>query len=174
MIAKGIHKSAVIDVLGRAEIPETLIMEPCSVIYVGADAWLELGINNIMYPHSSIRIDIGWLKTGAEVSFGPGVHIYEPRAGVEIGNYCMIGAGSMICGVNHGMASRDIPMRHQKPEALPIVLEDDVWLGMGVILLPGVRIGKGSVIGAGSIVRKDVPPLSIVSGEQVWPGFRDR
>jgi len=174
MIAKGIHSSAVVDVLGRAELPETTIMEPCSVIYIGSDAWIELGEKNILYPHCSIRIDIGWLKTGVEVSFGPGVHIYEPRAGLEIGNYCMIGAGSMLCGVNHGMMRSDIPMRFQDPVIAPIVLEDDVWLGMGVAVLPGVRIGKGSVIGAGTVIRKDVPPFSIVAGDQVWPGYRDR
>lgn len=169
MIAKGIHKSAVIDVLGRAEIPETTIMEPCSVIYIGANAWLELGDKNILYPGSSIRIDTGWMKTGVEVSFGPGVHVYEPRAGVEIGDYCMIGAGTLICGVSHGMAERGIPMRHQKQVIEKVVLEDDVWIGMGVIILPGVRIGKGAVIGAGSVVTKDVPPFSVGSGVPFRP-----
>lgn len=169
MIAKGIHASAVIDVLGRAEIPETTIMEPCSVIYIGPNAWLELGDKNIMYPNSSIRIDAGWLKTGVEVSFGPGVHVYEPRAGVEIGDYCMIGAGTMICGVSHGMTERGIPMRHQKPVIEKIIIEDDVWIGMGVIILPGVRIGKGAVIGAGSVVTKDVPPFAVGSGVPYRP-----
>ena len=164
MIAKGIHRSAVVDVLGKAKIPATTIMEPCSVIYVGANGSLELGEKNILYPNSSIRIDVGSLKTGVEVSFGPGVQIYEPRAGIEIGDFCMIGAGSMICGVSHGMSAVAKPMRHQEPIIEPIVIEDDVWLGMGVIVLPGVRIGKGSVIGAGSVVTRDVPPHSVGSG----------
>jgi len=169
MIEKSIHKSAVIDVLGRAEIPPTTIMEPCSVIYIGPNAWIVLGDNNIMYPNSSIRIDKGWMKTGVEVSFGPGVQIYEPRAGLEIGDYCMIGAGTLICGVNHGIADPEIPMRHQQPVGEIIIIEDDVWIGMGVVILPGIRIGKGAVIGAGSVATKDVPPLSVGSGVPFSP-----
>jgi acetyltransferase-like isoleucine patch superfamily enzyme len=45
-----------------------------------------------------------------------------------------------------------------------VVIEDDVWLGYNVIVLPGVTIGKGSVIGAGSVVSKDIPPYSIAIG----------
>jgi len=169
MISKGIHKSAVIDVLGRGVIPETTIMEPCSVIYIGPNAEVVLGEKNILYPNSSIRIDQGWLKTGVEVSFGPGVHVYEPRAGIEIGDYCMIAAGTLICGVNHGMTELGIPMRHQKAVVEKIIIEDDVSIGMGVIILPGVRIGKGAVIGAGSVVTSDVPPYSIGFGVPFRP-----
>jgi maltose O-acetyltransferase len=49
-------------------------------------------------------------------------------------------------------------------EDRPIVVEDDVWFGAAVIVLPGVRVGHGSVIGAGSIVTKDVPPFACVAG----------
>lgn len=45
-----------------------------------------------------------------------------------------------------------------------ITIDDDAWIGTGSIILPGVKIGKGSVIGAGSIVTKDVPPWSVVAG----------
>lgn len=48
--------------------------------------------------------------------------------------------------------------------ALPVVIEDDVWIGSGVIVLPGVTIGKGSVIGVGSIVTKDIPANVIAVG----------
>jgi maltose O-acetyltransferase len=55
-------------------------------------------------------------------------------------------------------------MREQPANPLPVVLEDDVWLGMGVIVLPGVRIGRGAIIGAGAVVTKDVPPYAIAHG----------
>ena len=45
-----------------------------------------------------------------------------------------------------------------------IIIEDDVWLGSRVIVLPGVTIGKGSIIGAGTVLTKSVPPYSIVAG----------
>jgi len=76
----------------------------------------------------------------------------------------MIGAGTLICGVNHGMTNREVPMRHQKAVVEKIVIEDDVSIGMGVIILPGVRIGKGAIIGAGSVVTKDVSPLTVGYG----------
>ena len=46
----------------------------------------------------------------------------------------------------------------------PIVIEDDVWIGRRVIILPGVTIGRGSVIGAGAVVAKDIPPYSVAVG----------
>lgn len=52
--------------------------------------------------------------------------------------------------------------------ALPINICDDVWIGTGVIILPGVTIGKGSIIGAGCVISKDIPPYSVVSvSEQI-------
>ena len=164
MIRRGIHPSATLDVIGAATIPESTVLEPQSVIFVGPDGSLTLGERNILYPHCSIRIDKGWMRTGMEVSFGPGVMIYEPRAGLEIGDHCMIAAGTAICGVEHGAERLDVPMRHQPPKAAKIVIENDVWIGMRVVIGPGVRIGAHSIIGAGSVVLRDVPPKSIAWG----------
>lgn len=50
-------------------------------------------------------------------------------------------------------------------ERAPIVIEDDAWLGTGVIVMPGVRIGRGAIVGALSVVTRDVPPLHIVAGQ---------
>ncbi|MFL5402033.1 MAG: acyltransferase [Gemmatimonadales bacterium] len=47
----------------------------------------------------------------------------------------------------------------------PIVIEDDAWLGAGCVILPGVRIGRGAVVGANSVVQQDVAPLHIVVGQ---------
>ena len=49
--------------------------------------------------------------------------------------------------------------------SLPIVIEPDVWLGAGVVVLPGVTIGRGAVVGANSVVSQDVPPLHVVAGQ---------
>jgi acetyltransferase-like isoleucine patch superfamily enzyme len=50
-------------------------------------------------------------------------------------------------------------------ERAPIVIEDDAWLGTGVVVMPGVRIGRGAIVGALSVVTRDVPPLHIVAGQ---------
>ncbi len=164
MIRKGIHSSAVVESLGTASIPESTIIEPLAVVFVGERGRLSLGEMNTIYPGATIRIDQGWMETGREVSFGSGCHIYEPRAGLSIGDHCMIGGGVLICGVNHGYAIRGVPMREQPVEAAPIVIGQDVWIGMGAIILPGVTLGDGSIVGAGSVVTSDVSSGAVVSG----------
>lgn len=164
MIRKGIHPSAIVEHHGTALIPESTIIEPLAVIFIGERGKLQLGEMNIIYPGATIRIDQGWMETGKDVSFGSGCHIYEPRAGLAIGDHCMIGGGVLICGVNHGYATREVPMRQQPSEAAPIVIGQDVWIGMGAIILPGVTLGDGSIIGAGAVVTSDVPPGVVVSG----------
>lgn len=84
---------------------------------------------------------------------------------VSIGNDVMMGPECMMYTVNHGMERTDVPMWRQnftKPK--PIVIEDDVWIGSRVIILPGVHVGKGSVIGAGAVVTKSIEPYSVVGG----------
>lgn len=84
---------------------------------------------------------------------------------VSIGNDVMMGPDCMMYTVNHGMERIDVPMWQQnftKPK--PIVIEDDVWIGSRVIILPGVHVGKGSVIGAGAVVTKSIEPYSVVGG----------
>lgn len=164
MIRAGIHSSVVIDFTGRLVLPQSTIIEPLSVIYGGAEASLSLGERNIIYPSCVIRIERGHMVTGDDVSFGPACQIYEPRGGLEIGNHCMIGGGTMISGVNHGHAKTDVPMRNQQSVVQPVIIGDDVWIGMGVILLPGVTIGAGSIIAAGAVVTKSIPPYSVAMG----------
>lgn len=164
MIRTGIHPSAVVEHFGKVTIPESTIAEPLAVVYVGERGSLTLGERNTIYPGATIRIDQGWMTTGDEVSFGSGCHIYEPRAGLRIGDYSMIGGGVLICGVNHGHANRGVPMRHQEAEAKAITIGRDVWIGMGAIILPGVAIGDGAIVAAGAVVTDDVPVNAVVSG----------
>lgn len=84
---------------------------------------------------------------------------------VTIGNDVMMGPDCMIYTSNHGMNRLDIPMWKQpSTEFEPVVIGNDVWIGSRVIILAGVHIGDGSVIGAGSVVTKNVDPYSIVGG----------
>ncbi len=82
---------------------------------------------------------------------------------IEIGRNCMIGPQCYITDGNHGTVPQ-INISSQPMMTKPVILENDVWLGAGVIVLPGVRIGRGAVIGAGAVVTKDVPPDSIYVG----------
>ncbi|WP_432511352.1 acyltransferase [Kineococcus sp. SYSU DK001] len=84
---------------------------------------------------------------------------------VRIGNDVMMGPRCVLLASAHETASVDEPMTAQGfRDDRPIVIEDDVWIGAGCTILPGRRIGTGSIVGAGSIVTADVPPWTVVAG----------
>lgn len=94
---------------------------------------------------------------------GSCIHAYEY---IEIGARCLIAANCQIMdGSGHDASFKQVENRvNTTGKTKPVIIEDDVWLGTGAIILPGVRIGKGSIIGAGSVVSKDVPPRSLAAG----------
>jgi len=87
----------------------------------------------------------------------------DAHAQITIGRNCMIGPNCYITDANHGRAP-GVLVKEQKMEAQPVVIEDDVWLGAGVVVLPGVRLGRGCVIGAGAVVTADVPAGAVFAG----------
>ncbi|MBN1423003.1 hypothetical protein JXA88_00465 [Candidatus Fermentibacteria bacterium] len=96
------------------------------------------------------------------MSIGCLVHAAGP---VRLGRYCMLAARCYLVGVgNHGMDRTDIPMMAQHVASQGITLDDDVWLGAHVVILDGVTIGQGSVVGACSMLAKDLPPCSVAVG----------
>lgn len=81
-----------------------------------------------------------------------------------IGRDVMMADDVMIISGNHHFDRIDIPMWKQGGEDRKVVIEDDVWIGARVIILPGRRVGRGAVLGAGAVITKDVAPYSIVGG----------
>jgi acetyltransferase-like isoleucine patch superfamily enzyme len=164
LIFRGIHESVV--VTGGAEIhfPASIIIEPFCSFVMGPHASLELGENITIYSGCTFRNKYGHYKIGSEVSFGPNCAFYELRAGLTIGDYTMIGAGVCVSGVNHGMDPADGPYRFQQPDNRPVRIGRNVWIGMNSTILPGVTIGDDSIIGAGSVVTRDVPAGVVAYG----------
>ena len=88
--------------------------------------------------------------------------IYGP---VKIGKDVMIGPEVAIYTHNHKHDEIDIPMIKQGyTENKPVYIEDNVWIGRRVLIMPGVCIGTGSIVAAGAVVTKNVEPYSIVGG----------
>ncbi len=101
----------------------------------------------------------------SEIGDYSGIGMNSYIGAVKIGRNVMIGEELIAISLNHEFANTEIPMRLQGVQKdQPILIEDDVWIGSRVIILPDVKIGKGSIIGAGSVVTKDVPPYTIVAG----------
>jgi len=138
---------------------------------------IELGNHVSAYAGCSFSLGPkGTVKVGDFTLLNGAIIMAEER--IEIGNYCLI-------SWNVGIADSDfhpldaaarrvdamalapfLPDRPARPEikTKPVIIEDDVWIGMGAVILKGVRIGKGSVVAAGAIVTRDVPPNSVVAG----------
>lgn len=87
----------------------------------------------------------------------------EDRGNLTLGDRVSIAPRVTLVLSSHPNESR---IRAVAPvKRAPIVIEPDVWLGAGVVVLPGVRIGRGAIVGANSVVTRDVPPLHIVAGQ---------
>lgn len=83
---------------------------------------------------------------------------------IEIGNFCAIGAGSKLITANHSTIDLSLPVEKRGLLKSPIILDDNVWLGYNVIILPGVKLGKGCVVAAGSVVTKSFDNYSMIGG----------
>lgn len=118
----------------------------------------------------------GFFKVHAGVDFGSGINVEigngsSLNKGAWIGNDTIIGDNVMmgphvsILSGSHNFSSIKIPMTSQGATIRnPVIIGDDVWIGTRVIILPGVKVGSHAIIGAGSIVTKNVPEWSIVGG----------
>lgn len=108
---------------------------------------------------------------GAQIIIGNNVGIsgstISSTQSINIGNNVLIGSGCIICDSDAHPISPIDRNNHSKTKSSPIIIEDNVFIGARCIILKGVKIGYGSVIGAGSVVTKNIPPLCIAAGNPV-------
>jgi maltose O-acetyltransferase len=115
------------------------------------------------------RIDEGIIIYGASrIECGSGVVlgrnlIIQASGGLKLGNDILIGPGCFIWSINHDYTVENM-CRESKYIFKKVIIEDQVWIAANVKIVPGVRIGTGSVIAMGSVVTKDVPPHCIAAG----------
>jgi acetyltransferase-like isoleucine patch superfamily enzyme len=100
------------------------------------------------------------IRKGTYVNRNTMVDVHEH---LEIGRNCMIGPACYLTDANHGTAP-GIGISTQRMKTGPVIIEDDVWLGAGVVVLSGVRLGRGAIVGAGAVVTRDVPANAKVVG----------
>lgn len=105
----------------------------------------------------------GCIEIGKASYVGPYVCL-AGAGNIKIGANCLVASHSGIYANNHLFSDLSQPIMTQGTTTEGIVIEDDCWLGTGVKVLDGVTIGRGSVIGAGAVVTKDIPPYSVAVG----------
>lgn len=114
-----------------------------------------------------------WIEPPFKMAYGYRTHIGDyfyanfnlvivDDIDVYIGDHVMIAPNVVITATGHPIHP-DV-RRDGRQFSLPVHIEDDVWIGAGAIILPGVTIGRNSVIGAGSVVTRDIPPNVVAVG----------
>jgi acetyltransferase-like isoleucine patch superfamily enzyme len=111
--------------------------------------------NIVIGDNVSIGTDSIFLSSNANIIIGNNV-MFGPHVIIVTGNHRIDVVGEYMINVREKISEND----------QDVVIEDDVWIGAGVIILKGVTIGEGSVVGAGSVVTKNIPPYSISVGNK--------
>jgi putative colanic acid biosynthesis acetyltransferase WcaF len=139
--------------LWRVAWRRVIVLRPAILKAFGASLPLRCRISG------GVRIYFPWaLRIGADVAISDGVVFYN-LGGIELGNRVVVSQDVYFCGGTHDYTHPRYPLRR-----LPIAVEDDVWIGAGAFICPGVRIGAGAVVGARAVVTKDVPAWKVVAG----------
>ena len=141
-------------------------------VFVGEGAFFDAGIKAEAIEvgddsHLSrcviIRTQKGKVTIGKKVNLGSHAFIYG-YGDIEIGDYCLLANQVELISGTHKYGDLSQPMRFQGRTPSRIVVGEDVWLGTQAIILGGVTIGRGAIVGAGSVVNRDIPEYGIAAG----------
>jgi maltose O-acetyltransferase len=118
-----------------------------------------VSLNGTVVPIELVTYTSGSIEIGNHTFINYGSSI-AARASVKIGSHCHLGHYAFVMDNDQ----HDVVMHTELPPSNPVIIEDHVWIGSKTVVLPGVRIGSRAVIGAGSIVTKDIPPQCVAAG----------
>ncbi len=120
-----------------------------------------LGKDSTIEDFSTVNNGVGDVIIGEHTRIGMSNVLIGP---VNIGSDVMFAQNVVLSGLNHGYKDVNLPPSLQKVETKPIIVKDEVWIGANAVVTAGVTIGKHSIVAAGCVVVKDVPPYSMVGG----------
>ena len=123
-----------------------------------------MGINTYICDDAKLCA-LGNISIGDHVWIGHRCYL-EGMGGITIGTGTIVGNGTEIISANHNFRGEDMQEVPYDKRFITkkVTIGENVWFGMRALVLPGVTIGEGAIVGAGSVVTKDVPPLAIVGG----------
>ena len=124
---------------------------------------IHFGRNSSVHEYTIIKSKGGDIYIGENTFISSFVNI-SAVGNIHIGKNVMLANGCRIETGTHGFGNLDHPIKEQPVESRGINIGDDCWLGAGVKVMDNVTVGQGSIVGAGSVVTRDVPPYSIVAG----------
>ena len=132
-------------------------------VHVSGTANIKLGKRCRLGMEVELRtVEAGQIQIGEDTRLNRGCTLTS-YAQIRIDDFTIIGEFVSIRDANHGL-KRGEPMRYQPHTCEPILIGRDVWIGRGSCILPGVTIGEGAVIGANSVVTRDIPDFAIAAG----------
>ena len=120
-----------------------------------------LGNYSVIESFACINNAVGDVIIGDHTRIGLHNTIIGP---VDIGSHVNLAQGITVTALNHNFSDTNKRIDEQGVSTNPVTIEDDVWIGANAVILPGVTIGEHSVVAAGAVVTKDVPPHSLVAG----------
>jgi acetyltransferase-like isoleucine patch superfamily enzyme len=120
-----------------------------------------LGDYSVIESFATINNAVGDVRIGDYTRIGLHNTIIGP---VTIGNHVNLAQGITVTALNHNFEDSNKRIDEQGVSTNPVIIEDDIWIGANAVILPGVTIGHHSVVAAGAVVTKDVPPHSLVAG----------
>jgi acetyltransferase-like isoleucine patch superfamily enzyme len=120
-----------------------------------------LGDYSVIESFATINNAVGDVRIGDYTRIGLHNTIIGP---VTIGNHVNLAQGITVTALNHNFEDSNKRIDEQGVSTNPVTIEDDIWIGANAVILPGVTIGHHSVVAAGAVVTKDVPPHSLVAG----------
>jgi acetyltransferase-like isoleucine patch superfamily enzyme len=146
---------------GAASVPFSVRLQ--GRVQLSGDGKVLLGegvcLNGTVVPIELVTYASGRIEIGKHTFINYGSSI-AARVSVKIGSYCHLGHYTFLMDNDqHGLLRR-----MELPQSDPVIIEDHVWIGSKAVILAGVRIGARAVIGAGSIVTKDIPPRCVAAG----------
>lgn len=121
----------------------------------------ELGAYSTIEDYSALNNGVGDVLIGERTKIGLSNTIIGP---VTVGNDVRLAQNITLSGLNHNYEDVNLPIHVQGVSTSPIIVEDDAWIGANVVVVAGVTIGKHSIVAAGSIVTKNIPPFSVAVG----------
>lgn len=133
-------------------------------VFIQGNGTFTVGNKSIVKRDAYIINNNGQLIIGDNSAVGKRTEITLNGGKISIGNFVRIASNVFITNANHEFSEIDVPIMDQGIVTRDIIIEDDVWIGHGAIILPGIHIGKGAIIAAGAVVTKNVPGLTIVGG----------